>query len=373
MDFAFSPDQESLRDLAKKICSDHVTHDRLKAIEQTPDWFDRDLWSALATANLLGLALPEEYGGVGLGLIELCLVLEQIGAAVAPVPVYASALLGAAPIAEFGGVAQKRRWLPGVVTGETILTAALAEFPAEEPTAPETRAVRDGSGWRLDGVKQCVPAAHLAARILVPATTGDGTVGVFLVDPKATGVTLERQIATNKEPLSRVTLTGVAVGADDVLGDPTAGATIVEWLVDRATVGLCALELGVVERALRMTAQYTIERKQFDRAIASFQAVQQRSADAFIDVEGIRMTLWQAAWLLTEGRPAREEILSAKIWASEAGHRIAYTAQHLHGGIGVDTDYPLYRYYLWSKAIELTLGSGARNLARLGALIAASA
>ncbi|HEV7732481.1 MAG TPA: acyl-CoA dehydrogenase family protein [Candidatus Binatia bacterium] len=371
MDFAFSPDQEALRDLAKQICQDHVTQDRLKAIEQTPDWFDRDLWGALAKASLLGLALPEEYGGVGLGLVELCLVLEQVGGTVAPVPVWATALLGAAPIAAFGTAEQKAKWLPGVVSGDVILTAALTEFPAEDPAAPETRAVRDGDGWRLEGVKQCVPAAHLAARVLVPARTGDGTIGVFLIDPQAQGVTLERQIATNKEPLSRMTLTGAI--ADDVLGDPMAGTAIVEWLVDHATVGLCALELGVVDRALRMTAQYTIERKQFDRAIASFQAVQQRAADAFIDVEGIRLTLWQAAWLLDEGRPAHAEVLSAKFWAADAGHRIAYTAQHLHGGIGVDTDYPLYRYYLWSKAIELTMGSGARQLARLGELIAAGA
>lgn len=373
MDFAFSPDQEALRDLARKICQDHVTHDRLKAVEQTPDGFDRELWSALARANLLGLALPEEHGGVGLGLIELCLVLEQIGATVAPVPLWASALLGAAPIAEFGDDAQCGRWLPGVASGETILTAALTEFPAEEPAAPETRATRDGAGWRLDGVKQCVPAAHLAARVLVPARTGDGAVGVFLLDPRASGVTLERQIATNKEPLARMTLAGAAVAAGDVLGDPEDGRAIVEWLVDRAMVGLCAMELGVVERALRLTAQYTIERKQFDRPIASFQAVQQRSADAYIDVEGIRLTLWQAAWLLSEGRPAREEVLAAKFWAADAGHRIVYTAQHLHGGIGVDVDYPLHRYYLWSKAIELNLGSGARQLARLGELIAATA
>ncbi len=370
MDFGFSPEQEALRDLARSICQDHATHDRLKAVERDPDGIDRDLWTALARANLLGVALPEEAGGSGLGLVELCLVLEQVGAAVAPVPLWAALVLGALPVAAFGTPAQRERWLPRVAAGDAILTAALVELPGEEPAAPTTRAVRDGSGWRLDGVKDCVPAAHLAAAILVPARTADGQVGVFLVEPSAPGVTLERQMATNREPQARLTLDGVRVAGDAVLGDPAGGRAIVEWLVDRALLGLCALELGVVERALRITAQYTTERRQFDRPIGSFQAVQQRAADAWIDVESIRLTTWQAAWRLDAGLPARDEVRVAKFWASDAGHRITYAAQHLHGGIGVDVDYPIHRYYLWSKALELSLGSGARQLALLGESLA---
>jgi alkylation response protein AidB-like acyl-CoA dehydrogenase len=370
MDFAFTPEQEALRDLARSICQDHATHERLKAVERDADWFDRELWAALATANLLGVALPESSGGSGLGMTELCLLLEQVGAAVAPVPVWPTLVLGTLPVAEFGTDAQHARWLAPVAAGTAILTAALVELPAEDPSAPQTRAVRDGAGWRLDGVKDCVPAAHLAAAMLVPARTGEGQVGVFLVEPSAPGVTLERQLATNREPQARLTLAGVRVGADAVLGDPATGRAIVEWLVDRALLGLCALELGVVERALRITAQYTTERRQFDRPIASFQAVQQRAADAWIDVESIRLTTWQCAWRLDAGLPASDEIRVAKFWASEAGHRIVYTAQHLHGGIGVDVDYPIHRYYLWSKTIELTLGSAPRQLAALGAALA---
>jgi alkylation response protein AidB-like acyl-CoA dehydrogenase len=370
MDFAFTPEQEAVRDLARTICQDHATHERLKAIERTDDWFDRELWSALAKANLLGMSLPESAGGGGLGMTELCLLLEQVGSAVAPVPAWPALVLGSLPIAEFGSDAQRARWLPPVVAGGEILTAALVELPAEDPSAPVTRAVRDGAGWRLDGVKDCVPAAHLAAAMLVPARTGEGQVGVFLVEPSAPGVTLERQLATNREPQARLTLDGVRVGSDAVLGDTTAGRPIVEWMVDRALLGLCALELGVVERALRITARYTSERRQFDRPIGSFQAVQQRAADAWIDVEAIRLTTWQSAWRLDAGLPAGDEIRMAKFWASEAGHRIVYTAQHLHGGIGVDVDYPVHRYYLWSKTIELTLGSAPRQLAALGEVLA---
>jgi len=363
MDFSFTPEQEALRELARRILDDHVTHDRLKAVEAHPDWFDREAWQALAEARLLGVALPEDAGGSGLGLLELCLLLEQVGRAVAPVPVFPTLVLGALAIAEFGTVEQRRRWLPGVATGEVVLTAALVEPGADDPESSATAAARDGASWRLDGVRTCVPAAHLAARVLVPARRADGTVGIFLMDPRGSGITLERQVATNREPQARLALDGAR-------GEPLPDARV-GWLVERALIGLAAMQLGVSERALRLTAEYTVRREQFDRPIASFQAVHQRAADAYIDVEAIRLTAWQAAWRLATGLPAAAEVAVAKFWASEAAHRVVYAAQHLHGGIGVDIDYPLHRHYLWAKQIELTLGSGTRQLVRLGAELAA--
>src|SRR5262249_39735538 len=197
-----------------------------------------------------------------------------------------------------------------------------------------------------------------------------GRVGLFLVEPSTPGVTLERQVATNKEPQARLTLAGARVAADSVLGDPGGGRAMVDWLLDRALLGPCALELGGAARAPRITAQYTAERRQFDRPIASFQAVQQRAADAWIDVEAIRLTTWQAAWRLDRGLPAREEVMVAKFWAAEAGHRIVYAAQHLHGGIGVDVGYPIHRYYLWAKGLGVTLRPGARQPARVARRVA---
>ena len=363
MDFAFAPEQEALRELARQVLEDHVTHERLKAIEGEPEWFDRETWEALARTKLLGTAIPEAHGGSGLGLLELCLLLEQVGRTVAPVPAWPTLVLGALPIAEFGSPEQRRSWLPGVAAGEVLLTAALVEPAADDPTRPTATARRDGAVWRLDGVKICVPAAHVAARILVPARTERDT-GLFLLDPRAAGVTIERQVATNREPEGRVSLAGAP--AELLAG----GAASLEWLVERALVGLCAMQLGVAERALRMTAEYTTQREQFGRPIASFQAVHQRAADAYVDVEAIRLTTWQAAWRLAAGRPASREVAVAKFWASEGAHRVVYAAQHLHGGIGVDVDYPLHRYYLWSKQIELTLGSATRQLVRLGAELA---
>jgi alkylation response protein AidB-like acyl-CoA dehydrogenase len=373
MNFGFSEDQEALRGLAVQIIGDHATHERLKQIEATPEWCDRELWSALARADLLGVALPEEFGGGGLGLVELCVLLHTVGRYCAPIPAWPTLVLGALPIAEFGTSAQRKQFLPGVVQGKTILSAALVDTKSEDPLRPAVTARRDGSSWRLDGVKMCVPVVHLAERVLVPARTGDGAVGVFLLDPGGAGVRCERQETTQGEPQFLLHLSGAAVAADAVLGDPTQGRHIVKWLIDRALAGLCAIEVGVVERALRMTAEYTSTREQFGKPIAKFQAVAQRAADAFIDVEAMKWTAWQAIWRLAEGLPADEAIAIAKFWVGEGGHRVVYTAQHLHGGIGIDLDYPLYRSYLWSKQIELTLGSATQHLVHLGAALAAAA
>ena len=366
MDFSFSEDQDALRQLARKILDDHCTHERLKALEAGPDWFDGTVWSELAKANLLGVALPEDVGGSGLGFVELCILLEEIGRAVAPVPAWATLVTGALPLAAFGTAAQRQRFLPGVAAGDVHLSAALTERPGDVPVT----AARDGSRWRLDGVRGLVPVADLAGSVLVPARTADQATAVFLVDPHGAGVRLERQVTTNGRPQFDMQLAGVSVGSDDVLGDPRGGDAIVDWTLQRAVAGLCAMATGVADRAVRMTAEYTTNRKQFGKPLATFQAVAQRAADALIQVEGMRWTMWQAAWRLSAGEDASEDVAVAKYWAGEGGHFATYAAQHLHGGIGLDIDYPLHRYFLWSKQIELSLGSSIEHLARLGARMA---
>jgi alkylation response protein AidB-like acyl-CoA dehydrogenase len=233
-----------------------------------------------------------------------------------------------------------------------------------------TTARPSGGGWVLDGTKTCVPAATFAGAILVPATSPDGVV-IAIVDPASPGVTMTRQATTNREHEALIELAGVDIDAADMLAGPVRGAEVLHWMLQRATVGLCAMQLGVTERALRMTADYTKTRIQFDRPIAHFQAVGQRAADAYIDVEGIRLTLLQAAYRLDEGIDADTEVEVAKFWAADGGHRVAHAAAHLHGGVGVDVDYPLHRFFLWAKKIELTLGGSTQQLLRIGRQLAA--
>jgi 3-oxocholest-4-en-26-oyl-CoA dehydrogenase beta subunit len=370
MDFALDETQLAVSDLAKKIFAQRLGPDVLKKVEADESRFARPLWNELASAGLLGTAIPEQHGGSGHDFLALAALFEQVGAAVAPLPMFATLALGALPIAEFGSTELRQRFLPGVARGEVILSAALAEAGENDPLRPTATASRGKDGWVLNGAKICVPAAHLADRIIVPALTSDDAVGLFLVDPRGAGVNVARQVTTTGEPLGELVLRDARVSEADVLGDPDRGSQVLDWLVPRATVALCAMELGVVDRALRMTAEYTANRRQFDRPIATFQAVAQRVADAYIDVEAIRVATWHAAYRLSAGLPASEAVAIAKFFSSEAGHRVVYAAQHLHGGIGFDLDYPLHRYYLWSKQIELTLGSAATHLARLGAELA---
>jgi alkylation response protein AidB-like acyl-CoA dehydrogenase len=370
VDFSLSESQQEVRNLARKILEDLSRHERLVEIEASPEGIDRRVWEELARSQLLGVALPEAYGGSDMGFFTLCVLIEEVGRAVAPVPALPSLVMGALPVAAFGSDEQKQRWLPGVVSGSIILTAALQEAGSDEPSQPTTEARRDGGAWRLSGTRICVPAAHVAERILVPARVAGAGVGVFLIDPAAAGVELREQQVTNRERQFQLALTDAPVAAADVLAGPERGAEITRWGTDRATAAYCALQLGVAEKALRMTAAYTGERRQFDRPIGSFQAVHQRAADAFIDVEAMRLTTWQAVWKLDAGHPADDAIAVAKFWAADGGQRAGYAAQHLHGGIGVDVDYPLHRYYLWAKQIELTLGSAPVHLARIGERLA---
>lgn len=367
MEFSLSEEQKDVQNLARRIFQDHVTPKRLLQIEAGDEGIDRQLWQLLADANLLGAALPEEFGGSNLGLFEFCLVLEEAGRGPAPVPLLPVVLLAGLPIATFGSPQQHAQYLPPLISGRTLLTAALVEAGSTEPARPRTVARRDGSRWRLDGEKQCVPIGQLAERILVPARIGDDQVAIFLVDPDAAGVIREAQRTTNRELQTRLLLSGAAVAQGDVLGSPAQGAAIVRWIEERAALGLCALQLGVAERALRLTAEYTASRKQFGRPIASFQGVALRAADAYIDVEAMRSMFWEAAWRLSAGLPATAEIAAAAWWACSAGQRVVHTAQHLHGGIGADVDYPIHRYFLWAKQIELTLGGAATQLVRIGA------
>ncbi|GBG37525.1 acyl-CoA dehydrogenase family protein [Mycobacterium montefiorense] len=360
MDFTFTEEQETISKLARDLFDRRATPERRTELEAGQTRYDAALWKELASVDLLGTGLPESLGGNGGGFVELGVLLAEVGWSVAPVPAYATLVLGADPIARHGTREQQQRFLPDVVAGTRILTAGLQEPGRSNPMSPVTKARRDGQNWRLEGIKELVPAAQLADTVVVPASTDDGQVSLFLLPCGASGVEVRPVATTNREPHADVFLDGATVSAADRLDGG------IESLYTRALVGLCAIQLGVAERALRIAAEYTSGREQFGRPIGSFQAVQQRLADAFIDVEAIRWTTWHAAWLIANGRPAQRAARIAKFWAADAGARVASTTQHVHGGIGIDVTYPLHRYFLWAKHNELTQGCATAQLAAIG-------
>lgn len=369
MDFSYDEDQQSIIDLARQILSEEGSHERQRAVEtQGGPRFDAALWKQLADSGLLGTAVPEAQGGAGLGFQEVAAICEEIGRYTAAVPYIETVVGGVLPIAEFGTEAQKERWLASVAEGKAILASALQEDQTD-PENPQTSALRDGDDFVLSGSKIPVSCAELADCILVSAAVDDD-VAIFLLDPKSAGVTLVPLQPMTGHPASLLQLDGVRVSAENMLGGLESGRLVLESMRLRATAAQCAQGVGICEAALEKTSEYIKERKQFGQPIAMFQAVGHRAADAFIDVSAIRITTQQACWRISAGLPSAKETALAKYWVAEAGARVVAAAQHLHGGTGVDRDYPVHRYYLWAKQLELDLGGTTEQLRRVGKILA---
>ncbi len=369
MDFAPTPEGVDAAALAATILQDHCTNERLKAAETGAGRFDRDLWGRLGEAGLLGLAVPETHGGSDLGVLELCSVLVEAGRRVAPVPLGAHVVTALA-LARFGSADQQARWLPQAVSGGVVLTCALSEEREHAPDRPATRAESGPDGWVLTGSKTVVPAGGVADLFVVPASTPEGTV-VLLVRPDDPGVSVLDQELSGREQVAHLVLEGATLPPDRVLGEPEEGSSINTWLTQHLTVAVCAEQLGTLEGALALTADYAKTREQFGRPIGTFQAVSQRLADGYIDVLGARLTLWQAAWKLAERLPAAYDVATAKLWTADAGHRVAHTAVHVHGGVGIDLDGEAHRYFTAAKRHELVLGGTTEQARALGRLMAA--
>jgi alkylation response protein AidB-like acyl-CoA dehydrogenase len=367
MDFTFTPEQDEAAELVARILQDRATNERMKAVEADGSRFDRELWAELGSAGLLGLAVPEEYDGAGLGLVELCRVLVEVGRTVAPVPLAAHGP-SASFLAEYGSAEQKQQLLPGAASGAHVLTSAVAEERAFAPDDPTATATPSGDGHTLTGSKAIVQAGPYADAFLVPATTPGG-VGVFLVLPGDPGVTVTEQTFSDRDAVARLDLEEVALGADRLVG-PADGAAY-RRLRHLVLLAASAEQLGICEGALSLTASYARTREQFGRPIGTFQAVSQRLADGYIDTLGQRLTLWQAAWRLEEGLPADTEVAVAKLWAADAGHRIAHTTVHVHGGVGIDLDGEAHRYFTSAKRYEFLHGGATEQALHVGRTLAA--
>ncbi|MEU6394233.1 acyl-CoA dehydrogenase family protein [Streptomyces sp. NPDC046939] len=388
MDFTFSEEQQAVVEAARAVFApvapDGVPSPALTSGAVADD-FDRALWAKAAGADLLSLLIAPDYGGAGLDAIALCLVLREAGKVLARVPLLEHSA-AAATVQAHARPEVRQRLLPDAGRGETVLTVAsagrtghdTADLAVTARRAPEAgggdRGDRDnGSDWVLDGMQTAVPWAWNADRIVVPAHTPEGATVLALLPGPATevrGRTLAEQISTTGERLAELRLEGARVASDDVIEDPAAWPLLHALL----TTGTCALALGLGERVLAMTSDYASKREQFGHPIATFQAVAVQAADRYIDLRAMEVTLWQAAWRLASGAagqlPLAGDVAVAKTWASDGVRRVVQTAQHLHGGFGADTDYPLHRYHAWAKQLELALGPAAAHEEALGDLLA---
>ncbi len=365
MDFTISEEVKSAQQLAQQILGDFTEVDKLKVIEQQEERMDTALWQALAEAGLLGLDIPEDNGGTGLGFYSLTTLCEEVGRTVAPVPVIPVLVSAAGTLKRFGSDAQNEKWLGGIASGNTLVTAGLEEYNNDDPAAPTCTAQKMDGGYSISGSKICVSLAKSAARILVSARAGDDLV-VALVDPRAAGVTLNAQIVTTGETRHELVMDKAQVPTADIVVVGREAVAAMEWALQATRTALAAMAVGVCDKMMRITGSYTSEREQFGRAIATFQAVSHRVADCYIDVECLRLVTQQAASLIDQGRPAGEAVKMAKLWCGNVTHRVSQASQHCHGGTGVDRDYVLFRYCELARQIELTAGSSAQLMGELG-------
>jgi alkylation response protein AidB-like acyl-CoA dehydrogenase len=348
MDFTTTEAANDLGGLARSIIDSVCTPERQRELDKLDERFDRDLWSKLIDADILSTAAPESLGGGGFGVL---------GRQIAAVPYLESVVLAAGALGKFGSEALQRDWAAPAVRGEKILTVALEAEMGQGPVQAQSV----GEGYRLTGTRALVGYGPVADAFLVPAESDSG-VKVFLVAAGDPGVTVSSLDTTGHGSVGHLEFQGADVDAGRLVG----GEAVVSWLTTRGTFGRSALQLGVLERALELTAQYAREREQFDRPIGSFQAVGQRLADAYIDIKGLRLTVTQAAWRLSEDLPADLEVGTAAFWAAEAGHRVAHTTVHVHGGVGIDIDHPVHRYFLAAKQTEFAVGGATGQLLRIG-------
>ena len=347
MNVTLDDDARELQALAREILSRQSTAERLAEVEQTPDRFDHELWAQLADAGLLGAAVADDNGGLGLGVVGAALVAAEVGRTVAAIP-FAAAACATVLLARHGSAAQKAEWLASMLDGARTVVVA----------PPLSTAGLRFDGGRLSGTAVGVPWAHVAAAVLL--VVGDQ---VLLVRPDADGVTSVPGETTARQVSLDLTFDGVDA---EPVGDATAAQLCREcWLTL-----LAATQAGVTDTAVRMTAAYTSEREQFGKPLSTFQGVALQAADAYVDSRAIEAVALQAAWSLDAEVESTPAVLTAAWWASDGGQRCVHRTQHLHGGIGADITYPLHRYFLWGKQIELMCGAASSILFALGDVLA---
>ncbi len=377
MDFGFSQEQEMLRATARKFLDNECTSTFVRARMEEPAGVTEDFWAKLAEQGWLGLVYPEEYGGSGLGFVDLTVLMEEMGRSVMPGPFFATVLLGGLAILEAGSPAQKKEWLPKIAGGEAKATLALSEPNARWDAAGVTVTAREGKGgFVLNGTKLFVPDANLADVLVVAARTAEGKqpedgVSLFLVPKGARGLEVKLLPTMDQtRKLCEVVLKDVSAPAEALMGPRGGGWPALARVMQRATVALCAEMCGGAQRVLDMTTEYAKIRVAFGKPIGTYQGVKHKAADMLVDVENAKSLTYYAAWAVDENAPEAALAASmAKAYASDAYRKVSATGIQLHGGIGFTWEHDLHLYFKRAKASEFTFGDATYHRERVAQLI----
>jgi alkylation response protein AidB-like acyl-CoA dehydrogenase len=362
MNLSFTEEQEILRKFARDFLTSKFPKKVIKELKETEPGYSPEIWKEMAELGWMGLPFPDKYGGTGMTFLDLAVLLEEMGKACMPGPYLSTVVLGGFPILDFGTEEQKQDYLPQIAQGKTIFTLALTEHSGiNDATSIEAKAVPDGDGWVISGTKLFVPDSHVADYILYVTRTDDKAepekgLTTFIVEAKQPGIS-HTVLKTMAGKLCEVVCDGLKVPKENILGQLNKGWGDIKKVIDRAVVANCCQMVGVAQQVLDMTVQYAKERRQFDRPIGSFQIIQHYCADMLTDVEGMRLSAYQAAWKLSEGLSCAEDVAIARAWAVQAGERVLSLAHEIHGAIGVTIEYDLHYYTRYLKACELSFGS----------------
>ncbi len=368
MQLVLTEDQELLAKTVADFAKERSPVSRVRALrdDRDPDGFSRALWREMAELGWVGIPFPESVGGADLGLAELVLVLEGLGRKLAPEPFLSGVLLGGQALLLGGSPAQQEKWLPKLVEGEWWVSLAYQERSSRyDLRCVATRAEPAGKGWRLNGEKIQVLDAHTADLILVAArTSGEerdaAGITLFAIQRGAAGLRLERQRRVESRSAALVFLDGVSAGADDIIGAEGEGGELLERVVDRATVGLCAEMLGSMTEAFERTLTYLKQREQFGAPIGSFQSLKHRAAQQFIEIELCRSAVMAAARAVDADEDDAAKLVSlAKARCSDAAILVANESVQMHGGIGMTDEHEIGFYLKRARAAELTFGDAA--------------
>ncbi|HJW67782.1 MAG TPA: acyl-CoA dehydrogenase family protein [Candidatus Binatia bacterium] len=368
MHLAPTDEQQAIQLEARRFLSAQITRERRLEWDRTAEGHDADFWRAVGRLGWLGFALPESAGGHGASLLDLGLLIEEWGRAVAPFGLFA-AVAGGLALDVLGTEAQRQEWLPALARGERLVTLAVAErCAALVPAALATTMTRRGDGLRVDGEKRFVLQGVTADAFLVAARDGDG-VSVVLVPADATGVVVESTSTFAKDRQSTVRLDGVTLPRAALCRQPGASWETLERLRTTLAALLCADLVGGADAVLDMTVHYVGEREQFGAKLGTFQAVQQMVAVMAIELEGARHVTRQALWRLAHDRTADREVAIAKAWTGKSYREITLLAHQLHGGAGYVVEHELHRHSLRAKQAELLFGSTDEWLEYLAGLL----